>query len=310
MKKKRIGIIGAGVVGTAVGVMLHAQGYEITGVYDIELESTQSLVRRTECKVCQTPQEVTRFADVVFITTCDSVIGQVVDNLADLKAFKAGQVLVHMSGAQSSQIMARASEYGVKLLSVHPLQSFASTEMAVRNLRGSVFSIEGDREAYNIAVCIVEALGGEYFFIDQQAKPLYHAGACVVSNYLVSLVDLGVKLLEETGIPSELAGKALIPLIQGTINNIEKIGIPYALTGPIARGDLSTVKQHLDCMHRSTPELIALYSALGYYTAPISFEKGGINESKMEAFQEVFAREMASVGSISKGGKEYAHISN
>lgn len=290
--RKKIGIIGAGVVGTAVGAVLNDLGYEITGVYDIKPESTQQLVKKTGCKVCCLPQDVASSADVIFITTCDSAIEQVVDLLVQSELLHEGQVLVHMSGAQSAEIMGKARNWGAKVLSVHPLQSFASTEMAIQNLRGSVFSIEGDKEAYNVAVCIVEALGGEYFFIDHRAKPLYHAGACVVSNYLVSLVDLGVKLLESTGIPHELAGKALMPLIHGTINNIEKIGVPNALTGPIARGDLSTVCKHLDCLDDKSADLTSLYSALGYYTSRIAWEKGGINQRQMKAFQDVFSQEI------------------
>lgn len=298
--RKKIGIIGAGVVGTAVGVALNAQGYEITGVYDVKPESTQQLVKQTGCKLCRLPQDVARSADVIFITTCDSVIEQVVDTLAESELLHNGHVLVHMSGAQSAEIMSKARAFGAKVLSVHPLQSFASTEMAIQNLHGSVFSIEGDKEAYDIAVCIVESLGGEYFFIDHRAKPLYHAGACVVSNYLVSLVDLGVKLLESTGIPHELAGKALMPLIHGTINNIEKIGVPNALTGPIARGDLSTVCNHLDCLDNQKPELASLYSALGHYTSRIAWEKGGINHKQMKAFQDVFTQEIKSLQPVNK----------
>jgi len=293
--KKRIGIIGAGVVGTAVGTVLNDLGYEITGAYDVKPESTQQLVQKTGCKACCLPQDVAMSADVIFITTCDSAIEGVVDLLVQTESLHEGQVLVHMSGAQSAEIMGEARKWGAKVLSVHPLQSFASTEMAIKNLHGSVFSIEGDKEAYDIAVCIVEALGGEYFFIDQQAKPLYHAGACVVSNYLVSLVDLGVKLLESAGIPGELAGKALMPLIHGTIKNIEKIGVPSALTGPIARGDLSTVCKHLDCLEDKNPDLMSLYSALGYYTSRIAWEKGGINLRQMKEFQDVFSREMQPV---------------
>ena len=197
------------------------------------------------------------------------------------------------SGAQSSEILDRATDFGAQVLSVHPLQSFASVERAINILPGSIFSIEGDREAYDTAVCIVETLGGEYFFIDRKAKPLYHAGACVVSNYLVTIIDFGVKLLESTGIPRQMATRALLPLINGTVNNVENIGIPKALTGPIARGDLSTITKHLDCLEEMAPELIQLYSWLGFYTAQIAVEKGGIDHKSMEEFQKVFIKQLA-----------------
>lgn len=297
--RKKIGIIGAGVVGTAVGVVLKQKGYEITGAYDVKSESTQQLVERIGCTPHTSPQEVSRSADVLFITTNDAAIRNVVDTLADRKAFYQGQVVVHMSGAQSSEVLDRAKMFGANILSVHPLQSFANVDGAIKNLPGSVFSIEGDRDAYDTAVCIVETLQGEYFFIDRKAKPLYHAGACVVSNYLVTLIDFGVKLLESTGIPRSAGVKALLPLIQGTVNNIENIGIPRALTGPISRGDLSTIVKHLECLEEMAPELMKLYSWLGFYTTQIAMEKGTIDDFAMEEFQNVFRRELSRAESAS-----------
>jgi predicted short-subunit dehydrogenase-like oxidoreductase (DUF2520 family) len=205
---KKVGIIGAGVVGTAIGVVLHDKGYEITGVHDKKSESTKTLVDRIGCTTYASPQEVSRSTDILFITTNDSAIPDVVDELAQSRAFDYGQVLIHMSGAQTSAIFDKARALGAWGLSLHPLQSFASPDMAIENIPGSIFSIEGDQEAYEIAIDIVERLKGEYFFIEQEAKPLYHAGACVVSNYLVTLVNLGIKLLQVSGVSRELAGRS------------------------------------------------------------------------------------------------------
>lgn len=286
--QNKVGIIGAGVVGTAVGVVLRDKGFEITGVSDLKSESTKQLVDRIGCTSYNSPQEVSRSAEILFITTSDTAIRSVADTLADNRAFRPGQVIIHMSGALSSEVLDRAKDFGAMVLSVHPLQSFADLDRAVVNLPGSVFSIEGDKDAYDIAASIVEALKGEYFFIDRQAKPLYHAGACAVSNYLVTVVDLGIKLLESTGIPRELARQALLPLIRGTVKNIENIGIPQALTGPVARGDVSTVSNHLDCMEQMAPELLQLYACLGYYTAAIAKEKTTIDQNTREAFEKLF----------------------
>jgi len=291
----RIGIIGTGVVGTAVGVVLNQKGYEITGVYDVKSESTKQIVERIRCAACSTPQEVSRSADILLITTSDSVIQSVANSLAEAVAFYADQTIIHMSGALSSEIIDRAKDFGARVLSVHPVQSFASLERAIEVLPGSIFSIEGDKEAYDTAVAFVEALGGEYFFIDRKAKPLYHAGACVVSNYLVTIIDFGVKLLESTGISRQMALKALMPLINGTVKNIENIGIPRALTGPVARGDLATVIKHMECMEEMAPELLKLYGALGVHTAQVAVDKGTIDRDSMEEFQKTFLRDLNEV---------------
>ena len=117
---------------------------------------------------------------------------------------------------------------------------------------------------------LVKDLDGKFFVIDKKVKPLYHAGACVVSNYLVTVIDVGLQLMESIGIPRAQALPAIIPLVNGTVKNIEKIGIPMALTGPIARGDMSTVLKHLDCLDELAPQLILFYSWLGYYTAEVA----------------------------------------
>ncbi len=288
---QEIGIVGAGVVGTAMGVVLMAQGYTVIGIHDIKPEVASLSAAKIGCRTYSDPGELCRLTDLFFITSNDSGIESIADILAQSKSFHPGQTIVHMSGAQSSQVLDKAKEFGARVLSLHPLQSFANLEGAIANIPGSVFSIEGDQEAYDIAIELVEALGGEYFFIDRDAKPLYHAGACVVSNYLVTLLDLGTKLLESAGIPASVGSHALLPLVYGTLRNVERVGIPAALTGPIARGDISTVARHLQCINDVAPELDRLYRILGYYTAPIAEAKGTIGETKKQEFQKLFMGE-------------------
>ncbi len=284
---KKIGIIGAGVVGTAIGVILNQQGYDIAGVYDVNTESTTQLVDKTGCRIFSDPGQLSGSAEILFITVNDSAIGQVADALADSGSFQNGQIVIHMSGAYSAEILGKAREFEARVLSVHPLQSFANLEGAIKSLPDSVFSIQGDEAAYNTATQLVEALGGEYFFIAGEAKPLYHAGACVVSNYLVTLIDLGARLLEATGIPAGQSSRALMPLVRGTLSNIERVGIPTALTGPIARGDMATVTKHLECMRELAGDMVELYRVLGFHTAPIARAKGTIDEARMAQFQNL-----------------------
>lgn len=285
----KVGIIGLGVVGTAVGVVLSNKGYEITGVYDKLSESTKVLVDRIGCTTCSSPQEVSRSADILFITTSDMAIKDVADELAESGAFHSGQVVIHMSGSQTSQLLDGARAFGAFVLSIHPLQSFAGVDRAIANLPGSIFSIEGDHEAYAAGRAIVAALGGENFIIDSTAKVLYHAGACTVSNYLVTVVDFGIRLLESAGIPGPQAGRALLPLIQGSINNIRDVGIPRALTGPIARGDIETVVHHLEGLEDKMRDDKLLYACLGLYTTSIALAKGTIGAEQAAEFKEILS---------------------
>lgn len=289
MDKKKIAIIGAGVVGSAVGIILKDHGYPIVGVASRSPASAERLANRLHTTAYLSYARAAKLADLVFVTTTDSAIVTVVEEVAAVQAFHPGQIVVHMSGALSSAVLAPAARLGAIVLSIHPLQSFASVEQAIQNLPGSIFSIEGDPQGFTTAEELVRNLGGEFFFIDQRTKPLYHAGACVVSNYLVTLVDLGARLLESAGLPRQSAIKALLPLLEGTLRNIRNIGIPQALTGPIARGDVGTIRKHLSIMQEVEPELVDLYQRLGYHTAEVAGRKGTINREQIEELQTILS---------------------
>ncbi|MHB1420003.1 MAG: Rossmann-like and DUF2520 domain-containing protein [Bacillota bacterium] len=297
----KIGIIGAGSVGTGVGFLLREKGHVIIGV-----ASRTHASRERAAKFLGAPGmhavQVARAAEVVLITTNDGAIGDVARDLAKSGAFSSGQTVIHMSGSLTSRILEPAAQSGAKVLSVHPLQSCANVERAIANLPGSIFSIEGDREAYPVAEQLVKDLGGDFFYISKEAKPLYHAAACVASNYLVSLLDLSRQLMLAAGMPPELAVNALMPLIEGTLDNVQNIGIPKALTGPISRGDESTVVNHLEAMAQQAPHLYALYAALGRQTADVAGRKGSISNEQVRRFQSLLGGAVEPTRKAASGG--------
>ncbi len=286
MAKQTVGIIGCGVVGSAVGVVLKSKGYPLIGVADLNRERQDLLASRLGVDGLASA-EAGRRAEILFIATSDGAIATVAQELAEAGSFKSGQLVLQMSGALTSEVLRPAAEQGAICLSVHPLQSFAAVEQAINILPGSVFSIEGDPEGFPLGAQLVADLEGEFFYIDKQAKPLYHAGACVVSNYLVTLIDLGQRLFAAAGIPEDKAFTGLLPLIEGTLKNIGKLGIPQALTGPIARGDTATIEKHLATMEQKAPELLGLYRFLGCQTVEVAERKGGITESAVQEFRQI-----------------------
>ncbi|WP_258360639.1 Rossmann-like and DUF2520 domain-containing protein [Moorella sulfitireducens] len=283
----QVGIIGAGAVGTGMGILLRRRGYTIAGIASRTFASARRAAARLDCPVFERPEEVARRADVVFITTSDQAIGPVAAAVAAVNGFRPGQVVIHMSGSLTSDVLEPARQAGALALSLHPLQSCADADRAVTNLPGSVFSLEGDEEALSLGKRLVKELGGEYFIISPGAKPLYHAAACVASNYLVSLIDLSYRLMQAAGMEPEMAARALAPLIKGTLDNINEKGIPRALTGPIARGDIDTVRDHLVAIDTAVPELGEIYRALGRYTAGLAGRKGSIDPREVELFRQI-----------------------
>jgi predicted short-subunit dehydrogenase-like oxidoreductase (DUF2520 family) len=273
----RVGIVGAGAVGTAIGLLLRRQGYEIIGVVNRTVASTRRAALCLETQAFVNPSDFASQADLLFITTSDQAIAGVVRQIAAAGGFCDGQTVVHTSGSLKASIMQPAADAGARIVSIHPLQSCPSPEQAVQNLPNAVFSIEGDPAAFPIAEKLVQDLGGIFFYIDPEVKPLYHAAACVASNYLVSLIDLSQRFLSRAGMPDELLTKGIMPLIQGTLRNITEIGIPLALTGPISRGDVGTVAEHLQVISRELPHLLGLYNTLAQHTVSLARDKGTIS---------------------------------
>lgn len=280
MEKKKIGIIGAGKVGTALGYLLKQKGYQVIGISSRDWEQTE-LAQKVNC---------------FFLTTPDGAIAKVAEELVRKGGVEEGDFLIHMSGALPAEIMSSAKEKGAYIFSLHPLQTFADVEVAVQNLPGSFFAGQGDEEVLPLVKKIVEDLDGEFSIITKEAKALYHAGACVACNYLVSLIDITLKMYEKIGISREKASRALIPLIKGTVANLENLGVPQALTGPIARGDGETIKRHLESLEFLAPELKGLYSLLGGYTTEVGLDKGTLGQEQAQEIKEILEKGMINNG--------------
>jgi predicted short-subunit dehydrogenase-like oxidoreductase (DUF2520 family) len=276
---KKVSIIGAGVVGSAVGRLLRERGYEIMSVVSRSMKNATTAAAFIGGGEPGTdPVKGASGAGWIFITTPDKAIQGTCEKIAQGGGFGKGSLAVHMSGALSSKILDSARKAGAGALSIHPMQSLASSERAVKNFPGSYFSIEGDAESVPEGKEIVVALGGLLVMIPAEQKVLYHAGSAVASNYLVAVLDFAVMIYEALGMKRDEAVKAIMPLVRGTVNNVERVGVPDALTGPIARGDVETVEGHLEVLKKDLPEMLSLYTALGRHTVKVGLAKGSLAE--------------------------------
>jgi len=279
MKKQSVAIIGAGKVGSILGISLQKKGYNICAVASLSKESAIRLAELLNC-LALSNEEATEQAELVFITTPDRKIATVSAAIAEKGGFHPGQIVAHTSGAHSAAELMGVREAGALSMSIHPLQSIAEIEVAIDNLPGSYFALEGDEDAMPLARQIVNDLGGKWFTISAADKPIYHAAACIAANYLVSLMHFATGLFGQFGLSPNEAFRALYPLVQGAITNIAEGGTVRALTGPISRGDSATVASHIKALSALDPEIRELYSMLGQYTVKVALEKKSIDESQ------------------------------
>ncbi|MFQ5880396.1 MAG: Rossmann-like and DUF2520 domain-containing protein, partial [Dehalococcoidia bacterium] len=237
-----VGFIGAGVVGTALARGLAGGGYAVVAAASRRLESARRLAAAVRgCEAYAVAQAVADAAELVFITTGDDAIGEV----AGAVRWRPGQMVVHTSGAATVAALAPAREAGAQVATFHPLQTFADADQAVASLPGTTFALEGEGRVVEELKRLAAALGGRWLILHSEEKALYHAAAVMVSNYAVTLMQAAAELWRAFGVQSQVAVPALVPLLRGTVGNMEAVGLPRCLTGPIARGDVATVRSHL-----------------------------------------------------------------
>jgi predicted short-subunit dehydrogenase-like oxidoreductase (DUF2520 family) len=266
-----IGFIGAGKVATAFGRYLRTCGVAISGYFDHHADKAAHACRGTHSRICRDAAEVAAISDIVLITTRDDQIQGVCEALCQDAAVGPQHLVGHMSGAHASSILVDAERLGAAVFSLHPLQAFAQEDKALADLPHTYFSIEGNDARLKAVEKILEKTGNRHFRIRPEDKKCYHLAACVVSNYLVTLMAYGMAALEQSGIRPKEGFQAMMPLIQGTLANIAEVGPAKALTGPIARGDVSTVRHHLEALSRpELSELKAFYAYLGEKTLDLA----------------------------------------
>lgn len=286
--KPSFAIVGCGKVGTALGIFLARAGYTPAGFASKSLSSAKHLADIIfSNNFSDIPWNITRHADVVFITTPDSAIEDTCSAISRNAGFAENAVVLHCSGALASSVLSSAKTCNAWTGSMHPLQSFASADYRTNPFEGINVSIEGEGRAVNIAKTMAADLKGTVVTLLTEAKTLYHASAVVASNYLITLLDLAVQLIQEAGVNRQDAFNLLKPLVEGTLLNIEKFGVRKALTGPIARGDIKTVKKHIQEIEVKRPDLLPLYKLLGFYTADIALAEHAVSESTIKELKQI-----------------------
>jgi predicted short-subunit dehydrogenase-like oxidoreductase (DUF2520 family) len=275
-----VGIVGPGRAGLGLAVALRRARIAVVGVHGRGAKPMPPGVKLT---VGGVPPWLGRARIVVIAVRDDALPGTVAD-LARSGAIGADHVVLHLSGVLTHDVLAPLGSLGATTGSMHPLIAFSpEASRAPAQCRGATFVLEGDLGAVAVADAIVRRLGGSPVTLAPESKPLYHAGAVFASNYLVTLVAVAARLLEDAGIPGERALAALAPLARATVENLEAAGPAAALTGPIARGDATTVRRHLLALKHADAEL---YRAVGRETVKLA-RKAGLPEERAVRLEDL-----------------------
>ena len=271
----KIGFIGAGKVGVSLGKYFLDGGLHVSGYYSRSWSSSEAASNFIGVPSMRM-EELVECSDIIFITVNDDQLRSVWEEVSKLKV--AEKIFVHASGSVSSEIIQAP---GVYSYSLHPMYPFSDKFTAYKNLGSAVFSIEGHEEKIDDVKEILEGLGSKVFKLSKEKKALYHLSNVMVSNLVLALLHKGIGYLELCGVDRETAKEALLPLINSNIDNISKKSFEDSLTGPVERGDISTVEKHLKVI----PDLDAsLYSNLSKELLEIAKRKN--SEKQYEELEE------------------------
>jgi predicted short-subunit dehydrogenase-like oxidoreductase (DUF2520 family) len=269
-----VGVVSAGRVGAVLGAALSGIGHRVVATSGVSRASVHRAETLLPGVPLLPPDEVVQQADLVLLAVPDDVLPGMVRGLAAAGAFRPGQIVVHTAGAHGVSILDPAVEHGVLALALHPVLTFTGRPEDVQRLTGATISVTAhpdDEAAWSVGEALVLELGAEPVRVPEQARPLYHAALAHGANHLVTLVNDCAELLDKAGIrPAE---RMIAPLLSAALDNALRHG-DRALTGPVARGDVATVRTHLAELDRVDPELADTYRTLARRTAHRAVEGG------------------------------------
>jgi predicted short-subunit dehydrogenase-like oxidoreductase (DUF2520 family) len=260
-----VGVVSAGRVGSVLGAAISGAGHVVVGVSAVSRASLRRAANLLPDVPVLAPDDVVRRSDLVLLAVPDDVLPGLVSGLATTGAFRAGQIVVHTNGARGVDVLAPATAVGVLPLALHPAMTFTGHAEDVARLAAACVGVTvADETGWSVGEALVLEMGAEPVRVPPQARPLYHAALAHGANHLATLVRDAVDALERAGVvPAE---RLLGPLLEAALDNTLRHG-DRALTGPVTRGDLDTVRLHLRVLADSAPELLESYRVQAMRTA-------------------------------------------
>ena len=259
----RIGVIGAGRVGAVLAAAFRAAGHEIVAAAGESDASRNRIAALLPGVPTRKPSAVARDCDLLLLTVPDDMLDNVVAMLAASGAIHDGQLVVHTSGHHGRAVLAPAVEVGARTLALHPAMTFTGTDIDLPRLAGCVYGVTVADAERDLAERLVVELGGRPVWVPEDKRGLYHAGLAHGANHLVTLVTQAMELLSASG--ADAPAETLRPLLQAALDNALDQG-DSALTGPIVRGDVETVRDHLAEVARNAPDTLPSYVAMARST--------------------------------------------
>ena len=283
----RIAFIGAGRLALAFSQALARQGLEVVAVASRTRASAEKLAARVPGCVVMEAQAAADAAELVFISVPDDAIAPAVAALR----WRTGQAVVHCSGATEVAALAPAAAAGARIGGMHLMQTFADPEAALASLPGCTASIEAEEPLYAALSALAVRLGCVPMRLPPGARALYHGAGGFGSQFVNALLAEGVAVWKSFGADPAQAERSLLSLLKGTVASIERSGIAGSMAGPVSRGDIGTIRRHLEGFRRLEPSTFALYRTLCARTVRLAAQAGKLTPAQVQAFESLLAED-------------------
>src|SRR3954470_22951545 len=285
-----IGIVGAGAVGTALGVALtRADGrvHAVASRDPARRERFRSLVDVN--RAFAEPEAMLDEVELIILAVPDDAIARVA---ASLRMY-SGQAMIHTSGALGAEVLAPSMAAGTQIGAFHPLVAFADTERAVAALHGATVAVEGDDDLAALLASMAARIGAHAVRLAPGTKAAYHAAAVLAAGGFVALLDAIAELGAVAGLDEAGALAIYGPLIEGTLGNARALGIRAALTGPMTRGDVGTLTAHLAALRKHAPGVLPLYVAAAHREIELALDRGALAPETASAMRDSLSNALA-----------------
>ena len=274
-----VGVVGTGRAGSVIGAALKRAGHQIkacTAVTDLSKLRAEALLPGV---AILSIEETVADCDLILLSIPDDVLAQVVSGLAATNAVSPGTFVLHLSGRYGIDILRPLTELGCLPLALHPVMTFTGTSIDLNRLSACPFGVTTHPTLRPVAETLVMEMGGEPVWVPEASRSLYHAALTFGANNLMTLVNQTSELLESAGITNPEA--LVAPLLSASLDNALRNG-DSALTGPIARGDAETVREHLRVLANFDPAVTQAYRSLARLTAVRALAAGVLQPKSAE----------------------------
>ncbi|HJW11976.1 MAG TPA: DUF2520 domain-containing protein [Albitalea sp.] len=279
-----IAFIGAGRLGAALATALSRRGLNVAAIASRDRNSALRVASAlTGCRAVDAAQAAQ--ADLVFLTVPDDAIGAVAAQLD----WRAGQRVVHCSGATEVSVLEPARRCGALTGGFHPLQIFSDPERAIDLLAGSTVAIEGPPPLEAELRSLAELLQMRALTLPPGARALYHGGASYAASFLLSMLQEAAAIWAGFGVAEADALQAMLPLARGTLDAAAAKGLAAAMAGPASRGDVGVIARHLKALAQLGPPHSAFYREMTQRQLTLGRASGRLDEPRLQALEALLA---------------------